>query len=100
MGDGVVGEPHGSPTPSRRVAGGSAGGVAVTPSTPSLAARSLTKRFGAVVACDCVDLTVNRGEIHGILGQNGAGKTTLMNMFLGLVRPDEGEIAVNGRPVV
>jgi simple sugar transport system ATP-binding protein len=81
MTDGPVGEPHGSPT-------------------PSLEARSLTKRFGAVVACDSVELTVRRGEIHGILGQNGAGKTTLMNMFLGLVRPDEGQIAVNGRPVV
>ncbi|HZQ84692.1 MAG TPA: ABC transporter ATP-binding protein [Acidimicrobiales bacterium] len=81
MTDGRVGEPPGSPT-------------------PSLEARSLTKRFGAVVACDCVELTVRRGEILGILGQNGAGKTTLMNMFLGLVRPDEGHIAVNGRPVV
>src|SRR5579862_1406408 len=80
MDDGPVGEPPGSPT-------------------PSLEARQLTKRFGAVVACDGVDLTVNRGEIHGILGQNGAGKTTLMNMFLGLVRPDDGQIAVNGRPV-
>jgi simple sugar transport system ATP-binding protein len=80
MSDGAVGEPRGSPT-------------------PSLEARALTKRFGAVVACDRVDLTINRGEIHGILGQNGAGKTTLMNMFLGLVRPDEGHIAVNGRPV-
>ncbi len=66
---------------------------------PSLQARSLTKRFGAVVACDRVDLTVNRGEIHGILGQNGAGKSTLMNMFLGLVNPDEGEILLNGHAV-
>ncbi|HLX87964.1 MAG TPA: ATP-binding cassette domain-containing protein, partial [Acidimicrobiales bacterium] len=80
MSDGGVGEPAGSPT-------------------PSLEARSLTKRFGALVACDRVDLTVRRGEILGILGQNGAGKTTLMNMFLGLVRPDEGHIAVNGRTV-
>ncbi|HVM64100.1 MAG TPA: ATP-binding cassette domain-containing protein, partial [Acidimicrobiales bacterium] len=80
MRDGAVGEPKGSPT-------------------PSLEARALTKRFGAVVACDRVDLTINRGEIHGILGQNGAGKTTLMNMFLGLVRPDEGHIAVNGHEV-
>jgi general nucleoside transport system ATP-binding protein len=67
---------------------------------PSLEARSLTKRFGAVVACDRVDLIVNRGEIHGILGQNGAGKSTLMNMFLGLVTPDAGQIVVNGQPVV
>jgi simple sugar transport system ATP-binding protein len=78
-GDGA-GEPRGSPA-------------------PSLEARSLTKRFGAVVACDRVDLTVNRGEIHGILGQNGAGKSTLMNMFLGLVTPDVGEILLNGHAV-
>ena len=41
-----------------------------------------------------------RGEIHGVLGQNGAGKTTLMNVLLGLVTPDAGEILVDGRPVV
>ena len=69
-----------------------------SPAAPALEARSLTKRYGQVLACDSVDLTVRRGEIHAILGQNGAGKTTLMNMFLGLARPDGGEIAVQGRP--
>jgi general nucleoside transport system ATP-binding protein len=68
-------------------------------SVPALEARSITKRFGAVVACDHVDLRAMRGEIHGILGQNGAGKTTLMNAFLGLVAPDAGTILLNGRPV-
>ncbi|HVA73979.1 MAG TPA: ABC transporter ATP-binding protein [Acidimicrobiales bacterium] len=66
---------------------------------PALEARSLTKRYGAVLACDSVDLSVRRGEIHAILGQNGAGKTTLMNMFLGLARPDSGEIFLHGRAV-
>src|SRR5437763_6682317 len=67
--------------------------------SPALEARRLTKRFGAVVACDAVDLAVHPGEIHGILGQNGAGKSTLMNMFLGLMAPDSGEILVSGERV-
>ncbi|HTK16823.1 MAG TPA: ABC transporter ATP-binding protein [Acidimicrobiia bacterium] len=66
---------------------------------PALEAESITKRFGATVACADVDLRAMRGEIHGILGQNGAGKTTLMNVFLGLVTPDAGRILLNGRPV-
>ena len=68
-------------------------------SIPAIAARSITKRFGAVTACDGVDLSAIRGEIHGVLGQNGAGKTTLMNVLLGLVAPDAGEILVDGTPV-
>src|SRR5712691_4503757 len=67
---------------------------------PAIEVRSITKRFGAVTACDHVDLSVIRGEIHGVLGQNGAGKTTLMNVLLGLVKPDAGEILIDGRPVV
>jgi len=74
-------------------------GEVLGPPVPALEARALTRRFGDVVACDRVDLTVRRGEIHGILGQNGAGKTTLMNMFLGLVKPDAGQVLVAGRPV-
>ena len=71
-----------------------------SPAATALEARSLTKRYGSLVACDSVNLVVRRGEIHAILGQNGAGKTTLMNMFLGLARPDEGEILLHGRSVV
>ena len=74
---------------------GSTPGVA-----PGIEVRSVTKRFGAVVACDHVDLSVMRGEIHGVLGQNGAGKTTLMNVLLGLVEPDAGEILIDGQSVV
>jgi simple sugar transport system ATP-binding protein len=62
--------------------------------------RAITKRFGSVVACDAVDLAVECGEIHGLLGQNGAGKSTLMKILLGLLTPDAGQIVINGRPVV
>src|SRR5262245_63520718 len=75
------------------------GGASDASPVPALEARGITKRFGATVACDRVDLCAMRGEIHGILGQNGAGKTTLMNAFLGLVTPDAGAIFLNGRPV-
>jgi simple sugar transport system ATP-binding protein len=75
------------------------GGAPDASPVPALEARGITKRFGATVACDRVDLRAMRGEIHGILGQNGAGKTTLMNAFLGLVTPDAGTILLNGRPV-
>ena len=59
----------------------------------------LTKRFGAVVACDRVDLALHAGRIHGILGENGAGKSTLMKALIGLVIPDAGEIRRNGESI-
>ena len=61
--------------------------------------RGLTKRYGATVAVDAVDLQVREGDRYGFLGPNGSGKTTLVRMLLGLVYATAGEIELLGRPV-
>ncbi|WP_052891582.1 ABC transporter ATP-binding protein [Thermogemmatispora carboxidivorans] len=61
--------------------------------------RDICKAWPGVVANDHVNLRVRQGEIHALVGENGAGKTTLMNILYGLVRPDSGEIFVNGERV-
>lgn len=68
--------------------------------TLALELKGITKTFGSVVANKDVDLKVFKGEILAILGENGSGKTTLMNMVSGIYYPDEGEIFVDGEPVV
>ncbi|MFM8664637.1 MAG: ATP-binding cassette domain-containing protein, partial [Betaproteobacteria bacterium] len=74
--------------------------TSATPSAvPRLALRGITKRYPAVVANDAIDLTVQAGEIHALLGENGAGKSTLMKIIYGAVHPDAGEVRFNGHPV-
>ena len=61
--------------------------------------RGLTKKFGSFTADDDIDLTVEPGQIHAVLGENGAGKSTLMNMLYGILQPTAGEILIDGEPV-
>ena len=66
---------------------------------PVLELRGITKQFPGVLANDNVNLTLEKGEIHALLGENGAGKTTLMNILYGLYKPTKGEIFINGKRI-
>ena len=65
----------------------------------SLELRGITKTFGAFTANNSIDLKVETGQIHAILGENGAGKSTLMNIVYGLLKADSGEILIDGKVV-
>ncbi len=67
-------------------------------SDPLLKLQGLTKAYPGVVANDDVTFEISKGEIHALLGENGAGKSTLVKMIYGLVRPDSGEMTLNGSP--
>ncbi|MCL2003706.1 MAG: ABC transporter ATP-binding protein [Oscillospiraceae bacterium] len=62
-----------------------------------LKTQNLTKRYGGKAAVDNVSLTVEKGDIYGLIGQNGAGKTTLMRLVASLARPDSGDIELFGQ---
>ena len=64
-----------------------------------LEAKGLVKSFGGVRALDGVDLTVDDGEILGVMGPNGSGKTTLFNAITGAIRPDEGRVTLAGHDI-
>jgi len=80
--------------PAESVAGGSGNPLRV----PRLVMRGVRKRFGATQALDGVDLVVQPGEVHALLGQNGAGKSTLMKVLSGAIQPDSGEMRIDGAP--
>ena len=61
--------------------------------------RHITKKFPLVLANDDVNLIVQPGEIHALVGENGAGKSTLVNILYGLLQPDKGTIFINGQDV-
>lgn len=65
-----------------------------------LEAAAITRRFGRTLALDRVDFRALPGEIHALVGENGAGKSTLINIFAGRLKPDRGEVSLNGEALI
>jgi ABC-2 type transport system ATP-binding protein len=70
--------------------------LAAAPAPPAIVTRGLTRRFGAAVAVDTLELSVPRGSFYGFLGENGAGKSTTISMLTGLLEPSSGSASVLG----
>lgn len=62
-------------------------------------AKGISKSFGGIKAVDCLSATIQEGSVFGLIGTNGAGKSTFMRMACGVLKPDEGEMLVDGKPV-
>jgi branched-chain amino acid transport system ATP-binding protein len=74
--------------------------IASSSSAPLLATRGLTKSFGSLVALKDHELSVQRGEIVGVIGPNGSGKSTFFNLVSGFLRADQGEVLFSGMPIM
>ena len=61
---------------------------------------SLTKHFGKIHALDNINLEIEKGELLGLIGQNGAGKTTAIRIICGILKPDQGDVVVDGYSVL
>ena len=75
------------------------GGRPAAAAPPAIELKGISKAFGPVQANRDIHLRVEKGTIHGIIGENGAGKSTLMSILYGFYKPDAGEILVDGRPI-
>jgi branched-chain amino acid transport system ATP-binding protein len=71
----------------------------IAPASPLLETRGLVKRFGGLLATDDVSLTLLPGEIHALIGPNGAGKSTLIGQLCGEIKPDQGQVLIQGNDV-
>lgn len=78
------------------VANGTGGAASAA---PAIQLRGISKAFGPVQANKNINITVQKGTIHGIIGENGAGKSTLMSILYGFYKADSGEILIDGKPV-
>ena len=74
--------------------------IAMSSSAPLLATRGLTKSFRSLVALKDHELSVQRGEIVGVIGPNGSGKSTFFNLVSGFLRADQGEVLFSGMPIM